>query len=501
MSSTETSQTARFPAGHSLDCGGWRHRLYVVLPLFLALAIAGTSGRSTASVLQDATYTQSGSLVAGKGFITLDVAGFTLQGWNGAFEVDAGTESKLTLAALTTPILALRDGEAWLVPAGMQLTISTSEDTDADAFSDWMRTHRPLPLPAHYLRERLPDAEALLAHTTVPSLSQPAAVLPPLVDSSLQLETAKMESEKADHEQRLWVLGNALVHDDLETFDALLSDVQTIDALQKNTPRDLLTLAYPDKRDLQLLQYLLHDSVTATIVRFHPLTRDRVWLNADADHDLLLLAQLLQPLSDRSEASVSAVAVQAWQDGWKILSKNGALPADVLDAALPSLVKDIMALDSAGYPARARAYATALLSGLQPLRTTSATSREALERLRSVYDIAVAVTASLEEIPAEVTIQESGESSSQPERLIVAEADVRATLMAQGCMFTAQSTVQLRPDGLYDIAGVVIGTSSGDRLIGFTLDAAAGLVSGIEQDGKMLPYSMELTKYLGWVKQ
>jgi hypothetical protein len=60
--------------------------------------------------------------------------------------------------------------------------------------------------------------------------------------------------------------------------------------------------------------------------------------------------------------------------------------------------------------------------------------------------------------------------------------------------------LHLRADGLYDISGVVIGTPSGDRLIAFTFDPVAGLVSGIEQDGHVLPYSLELGKYLEWVR-
>lgn len=526
MNPTETPKTARL-----------RHRLYVVLPLFLAIAWIGINGNSQASLLRSMSVTQSGSLtmidgdravleggdismsgsviqldgsslIAGKSLISVQADGYTMEGWNGVFEADASAQHKLTVAALTTPVLISRDADRWIVPVGMQLTIADQTGTVPQSVMDWMRTRRPIALPAHYLRERLPEADRLMTLVAIHPLSADESILPPLVGQNFRLAAAEEEAKKRDASQRVSTLSIALDHGDVAAFDALIAEPHAGNALTHADRTDLLailTLALPLKRDVQILPSLSRDADLLALLRFHPLLRDRIALTSDASVDahLLILSQLLLPVSDRDEAAVSPLAVQSWQNGWHMLEASGALTTDILNAALPSVSADIIALDTAGYPERARGYASALITGIGPLPADlSLEAQNALEHLRSIYDIAVSVTSAETVIPSVVDpVQTVSVPIAAPaEPVVIPENDVRSMLIAQGCMFTAQSALRHKDSGAYLVDSVVIGTPAGDTVISFTFDPVQNLVSGIEKNGQILPYSLSLEKYLEWVR-
>ncbi len=519
------TQTARF-----------RHRLYVVLPLFLAIAWMGVSGNSHASLLDAVSLTQSGSLtmidtdrialeggrvtatgatieihesslIAGKSLMILQADGFTVEGWNGVFEADASAQQKLTIAALTTPVLLKRDLERWIVPVGMQLTISDQPSALSGSIADWISARRPLALPDHYLRERLPEADRLMTLLAIHPLVADQSFLPPLIGHNFRLPAAEQEAKKHDASQRLADLSAVLNHGDVAAFDALISNPLTGDALNHADRQDLLTvlsLALSVKRDVQILS-ALNDADTVALLRFHPLLRDRVSLSSDAAANarLLLLSQMLIPVSDRDEAAVSPLAVQAWQNGWQMLAESGALTSDTLNVVLPTITADIVALDTAGYPERARGYAAALVAGIEQLPDNlSADALVSLDQLRSVYDIARSVTSvDPVTVPAPAAVTAIPAAIIAPVgQVVMPENDVRSMLIAHGCMFTAQSALRQKEGGAYLVDSVVIGTPAGDTLISFTFDPVQNLVTDIEKDGQILPYSLSLEKYLEWVR-
>jgi len=520
MNLTETPKQARY-----------RHRLYVVLPLFLVLGWVGVRGDSRASILSPTTLTQSGTLtlvdngrvaveggavtvangeislegsalITGKSGIALRVGKMSLLGWNGAFEVDASSANGLTVAALTTPVLVRQGGNVWLVPVEMQLTIKTASSPAPDKLTNWVTTRRPLPLPAHYLRERLPEADRLMTQVSARSLASKSTIIPPLLGNTLRFTIAREEALKIDGKSMLTALSDTLVSHDLVGFDALIRDVRTYPILDRAETTDLLTLlslSFELKRDMQILPSVLRHADLTALLRFHPLLRDRVWLTDDAasEHDVLLLSQLLQPAADYEDAAVSAVTMQAWKISWVALRPD----TPTLDVIASIIARDIVALDAAGYPARARGYAAGFVSGIQPEPADlSQEAHEALDRLRSIYDIILSVTAPVDILPMETSAEDTA-SSLFIEHSVIPENEVRATLSGVGCMFTTQTVLRMGETGVYTIDNVVIGTPAGDRQISFVFDPVTGLVSGIEKDGQILPYSLPLQKYVEWVRQ
>ncbi len=461
-----------------------RHRLYVAVPLFVLFAWFGVSqnNRSMPAHLS-VVYAEESGLIAGKSLITTMVGDLAISGWNGAFHIDASTHGRVTVAALTTPVLAVRGDARWLVPVGMQLTINVDASNELDA--SWLQSHRPLKLPAHYLRNMLPQAETLMEQSQVGSLPVVDATLPPLLGSSLRFSAADNRAQDYDTALRLSELAEAMREGDEKMIDTLLLNQSTQIALGRAPEASLwtvLSLAFSSDRDALILPFLLDDTDAALIARYHPLLSDRAWVypSSSADHSALL-AQILLPQSDRDSEPRPKPVIRAWQDGWQSLLEDEAQASFIRNTVLPVIRQDIAALDRDGYPARARAYSDALAA-------VFGSDQEVIQ------DIQIDLTE-----PVYEDVAEPEAVIDQPME-IIPEDQVRFRLLQLGAMFTSQSTLSLNEDGSYAVRDIVLGTASGDRVLSFAYQPSRDLVSGIEYEGKTLPYSLSLEQYLVWVK-
>ncbi len=461
-----------------------RHRLYVAVPLFVLFAWFGVphSGALMSTDLSVVRSDESG-LIAGKSLVTTMVEDVTFIGWNGAFHIDASTADRMTVAALTTPVLAVRGDARWLVPVGMQLTIDANASDALDA--SWLQSHRPLKLPAHYLRDMLPQTDALMEQSQVSALPAVNATIPPLLGSGLRFAAAESRAQERNTALRLSALTKAMKEGDEETVDALLLEQSTHNALQHASVSSLwtvLSLALSSGRDALILPFLLGESDASLIARYHPQLSDRAWVYpASAADRSMLLAHILLPRSDRDQDPRPEPVIRAWHDGWQSLLQDEAQAAFIRETVLPVIREDIEALDRDGYPARARAYSDALAAVFGSDQGV-------------IQDSQIDLT----EPPSE-EVEEAEVKLDQPIE-IIPEDQVRSDLLRFGVMFTSKSSLTLHEDGSYAVRDIVLGTASGDRVLSFDYQPSRDIVSGIEHDGKILPYSLSLEQYLAWVK-
>ncbi len=462
-----------------------RHRLYVAVPLFVFFAWLGLpqSGHNMPADLSTIRSEEDG-LIAGKSIVTATINDLTLSGWNGAFHIDAASTDRVTIAALTTPVVATRSDVQWIVPVGMQLTIDADASSTLDA--SWLQNHRPQRLPVHYVREMLPKVEVLMERVRLSALPAAETTLPPLLGSALRFDAAENRAWEQETALRLSVLTQAMQESDDALIDELLLRQDTQQALQHAPVQQLwtvLSLAAASNRDALILPFLLDDADAALIARYHPLLSDRAWVypGSDTDRSALLL-QILLPQSDRAGDPRPEAVIRAWQDGWQALVKDEAQATFIRETVLPLIREDIVALDRDGYPARARAYSDALAAAF-------GSEQEVIVDAR--VDI------------AEEQIDEAEErATEEPEvtQEIISEDQVRKILSDLGVMFTSKSALSLNEDGSYAIRDIVMGTNTGDRVLSFTYQPSRDLVSGIEHEGKILPYSLSLEQYLTWVR-
>ncbi len=489
-----------------------RHRLFLVLPVFAALALAGiwqaqSGGDMPVSALV-VTQDEDGNVqtgvrelpvgsytVAGASFIDVQAADLYMQGWNGAFQSDVSENGTISIAALTTPILVTRTDSQWLVPIGMQLTIPPGQLHEE--FPTWVKTHRPLRLPPHYLREYLPIAERLYQQApALPLVEYHEDTLSGLAGTALRFAVAAKAAEVRANVQSIAALKRALQVGDLVTFDALMSEDTAQAALGQASQRDvldLLSLAVSQSRLPVILPYALRSPDAALIARYHPLLQDKAWvLPSPAMPDRVRLLELsLLPLSDRSDHVTPPLAIRGWADEWMLL-QDGVTP-DVSASLLPLLEQDIERLHTDGYPARSSAYAAALLH-VAP----EDSSLSSLNLLKN-EDMAMLLRPTVIASSSTASIASSSASSVAPMRLWSA-SEVQAELATAGFMFTSQSVFELKSNGLFHIGNVVLATPSGDQLLHFSFNPDAAIVSDIDDNGTVLPYSLPLERYMAWVK-
>lgn len=500
-----------------------RHRLYVVVPIFLVCAWVGigTMGQSgSGTVVNDhrvavdgGVVTMSGDFlrvegvaqVASKGWMQIQAHEYALKAWDGVFALST-TPSTVTVASLTTPVLISQQHHRWLVPVGMQMTVQVQQKRGPEPFTRWLQDVMPIPLPAYYLREELSKADALYDSTTLKPLSTSRAWASSFAGSALMFPASRLRAEAAYAEVRMQQVSQALYQDDLVQFDASMHDAQTHAMLHAENDASLFTLlsfALPVKRDVHILAVLLRNPDFAALLRLHPLTRDRVWQQSEgeANHQLLLLTQLLQPLADRRTEASTAMSIESWKAGWDTLVQDNVLTSEVLTAILPFLQKQITALDNEGYPARARGYAVALVEAMRPLSVTSEIVATSIADLQSLYDIPLHITATEEPIVEPIVHSSASTPVSALQHIpFVPESDVRSLIVEAGFMVTTQSVLHRRDDGIYEISKVVLGTPSGDRIIDFAINPVDRVVVDIEKNGQVLPYTLPFEKYVEWVR-
>ncbi len=506
------------PVGHSLACratlernpGDGRHRLFLVLPLFAVVALAGIwHGQATseapvsaAIITQDAqgqvevgaSQLRTGSYtVAGTSLIQVAAADLRLQGWNGAFHSDISENGAVSIAALTTPVLISRAEAQWLVPVGMQLTIQPGQSDDS--LSAWVKTRRPLRLPPHYLREYLPVAERLHSDAPLlPTVTHEEKTFSALAGTALRFTVARQVAELRANADSIAAVKAALQSGNQDRFDALMSQEAVQNAFSQADSRDLLdilSLAVSQDRVPVILPYALNSADAAIVARYHPLLQDKAWvLPSPAMSDRMRLLELsLLPLSDRSDHVTPPLAIRGWADEW-VLLRDGVTP-DVSTVLLPLLEQDIKRLHTDGYPARSSAYAAALLH-VAP--TAMSSSREFLRN----EDMAILLRPVEASSSSTASVASSSASSSAPVR-IWSVAEVQAELRAAGFMFTSQSALEPKESG-FRVANVVLATPSGDQSLHFSFNPDAGTVSDISDNGTILPYSLPLERYMAWVR-
>lgn len=252
-------------------------------------------GASITPNADDSLTLEKGSLlVSTPGLTSVQVDGWTVLGWNGAFHVTRGSNGAVTVVALDVPVLVLSDHGTAVIPAGEQWQAKALPRPAANLFA-WRAALKTSPVPAHFL-----EAQQQILETwerTAAAASEPLTV------------TALAEA----------------------------SDTQLAHMLSASSVVDPLLLSAVRSRQSLRLYTLIH-----------PAFRDAAWIYApeDASDTETKMAALLLPRLDQDKHVLSQLTVERW----------GNALAD-LEEALPTLETDVTALVDAGHPERALAYA------------------------------------------------------------------------------------------------------------------------------------------------
>lgn len=447
-------------------------------------------------------------LVFSEGLSRISTSRLTLEGWNGGYQVTVSGDT-VTIATLSTPVLVSDGKNETLIPPFMQWKGRgfTSLTTGLDA---WYASRKTLALPADFVQERMQTLSIIALQADAAEAYAADTILPPALGQELRFEAAQERAEQTIRLQRLEALHSAL-SSDASTVDTLLLEPDTAAILSsaegQSAMPGLLTKALSTGKGGLFLSYFVVDSRQALLAAFHPLTRDHArvlpqTLAWTPDEELSFL--LLTPLSDSAPDSLAPLAMEEWQARFSAFAQHGS-GATVFADALPFLRAQIDRFDTLQYPARVDRYATALLAIAEPIETKlTADARHMLQDLRLLRTnrriaAPIADVASSSSSVSSVAIAAS--SSSRHITLSNDElvADTQSLLQNAGFMFTSQTA--LKPvDGIVEVTNIVFGTAKGDIALRFSFDPTTQTVSGIEDNGQTLPYSVALQQFTEWIR-
>ncbi|MFA5273125.1 MAG: hypothetical protein WC353_03105 [Candidatus Peribacter sp.] len=523
-----------------------RHRHLVALPLFLAVLglsvipslpqtsslIASTTGRDNVITLADgaqmllgegadidtsgpAPVLQKGSaLIRTEGIVQIRTPVCDILTIAGAFHVVAG-ESLVTVSAITAPVLLSTAGHRAIVSPGQQMRIaSTLTGIEAGAAS-WQAARTSTALPGHFLREQLRALQNFPAASERLPASQ--SLIPPdePVIPSAQLAAAQ---ERAREAWRIEILGSLRWYVEQKddngarailtrpAFRTALADGRSLSSLVTLASRTedgaaglrpLLVKFLTDRHDLWLLAAL------------HPAFHTGAWvagMPSLTPEEQVLLAFVL-PLADRAPQGFSPVVVRWWQEEVSTFIAGQSDPLSLVEPLLTSLLPVVEQNIADNYPERAQRLAHALMTFSEPV-----SDQLPPELHKSLISLQQRVDPHVELFPssadssssiASVTSVSSASSSSLPpidpqERV----RTVEFALEQAGALFSLQTKLEPSEDSQsVHVRDILFSSSKGDLPYAFDVNARTMQVSSIVQNGKLLPYPMEMDAFLQWVRQ
>ncbi len=238
------------------------------------------------------------------------------------------------------------------------------------------------------------------------------------------------------------------------------------------------------------------------VAAFHPLARDhaRVLTAPALGDDVIRLLLLLTPVADTLSGGLNPLALAQWQDSWvqTVQTRNGK---DLFATALPLLGTQIRRFDALQYPQRVELYTTAVLAIAAPIENgLSADARKELQAIRTLRTQRRLASPIADPV---VSVTSSASSASSAKRVDISpDVLVEQTAFAlSNAGFMSTSKTILKPvDSIVDVSNIVFGTARGDTVLHFRFDPTEGLVSGIEQNGQILPYAISLVQFTEWLQ-
>ncbi len=435
------------------------------------------------SVILEGSVVQSGSVVTmqkgtasitARDLVTIHAEDVTISAWHGAFDISADAQ-KLTIAALTTPVLLTKGTRQWIIPASMQGIFHIDQEITDEPYT-WIDDVQLYPMPAHYMEERLPVARRIMSAFKGVSLSETS----PLFELHKALVDGHLEQART-------LLMQPGMEMNLRTADESLRSDMYVNARALGLENVFLAFLAGDSKDLQMLTLA------------HPLTRADAWV---LPHENNLTEVLMLIPSDRLEDAVPQLVIDQWAAELAQAMDNAEDMNVFASATFPAFHEMIAALRDAGYPHRSKQYAQAIVNALhKDIRSLNDDARASFASIETLAhgDVPVA-----EEVVLPVTETGSVSASETVDVVSInineAVATLRANLAGYGAMFTSKTLIAPNTSGRIQVDGLVIATAHGDTLLRFTYNPASDEVENIEHDGKILPYSLSLEKYVEWVK-
>lgn len=524
------------------------HRHAVLVPLFLAVTVVSTlstakreaqhastvsgeseefrtrngvvgrreKGTSVSFEAADPVLSEGEVLLKGEGRVALDVPGGTLLGLFGGFSAIRHGDT-ITIAALTTPVLLVRDdGARLLVPVGYQWRgIPAALGSFDQGISLWEEARKVSLLPSDFRRRQLHSLEALPGDAGNAVLPPARSLFPaePAFTTFLRFPAADQRAEGQWFRDVLGVVRGALESQEPERALEILRREDVRSTLQARRDQERETILVLAGRALTHagVEHLLLPSVLtedlALVLSVHPDFREVFWTLPEGEAQFTTpegsaIAVLTFPGADMLPQGAADIAVRSWAGFADRVLKDGGDRSTALFEELTERMRTVISFaEQEQYAERTRRYAD-VLAALRQGRSVSPEVDREIQRLSALDSVRLTPKPAMSEaslqaslVPPVIRVEDRPSFDSR-----AVEALARQILGDSGALWSLKTTVEAVGPATASIRNIVFATPSGDKAFTFSLDTDSRTVQGIVQDGTTLPFAISLEQFLAWVR-
>ncbi len=518
--------------------------------------VIGMTGRDQQFTLEDGTFGRlsaegsldvkdgraellgGGALVASRGIVWLKTGDAALLGLRGGMYVHR-SESTVTVAALSTPVLLRHQGFVAFVPQGGQATWKL---TDLPATPDHARTLTLAdavgPIDGDFLRDQLQDLQTLSAGNEA---EQGTTVTDRVLSAGtdllgfLRLPAAARRLQTSDLTLAFDRIDQLLAENDAAGLKAFVSDDAVSQYLLSSpeTARRLpgaLRAAADRPALLDELYPFVSDPDLQLLSALHPALRSVAWaspVRAEDGGDTALLRVLLFPLSDSLPEAAAEPVVRHWGDALQAQLQAAEDPTAVVRDVFPAVNRFVAQSSRLGYPDRLSRLLDALSSAFSsseglltdderlllaswsaatvPAQLEAAAGDAASSSSSSEASVASAQSSSADGSDLEDVLKAFGRGAPAPASGSLSSEDaktlseaVQEELVAAGALLTVQTKIEAVGADHVAVSQVVFSGPSGDHFYGFEYQPSAKTLTSITRDGAEQLFGMTLGDFLTW---
>ncbi|MDD5026496.1 MAG: hypothetical protein PHH13_03940 [Candidatus Peribacteraceae bacterium] len=516
------------------------HRHFLILPVFLFLlliSLFGASSSQNASIMRqtdpkierfpaviswgvhaqamvwsDTLVDRAGSvprllsgplLVKTDGIVEMDVADLHLTGMNGGTYVTV-RGGVVTVAALTTSMLATSGQRSVLIPAGLQWSGNGRIASYDAGVTQWAKSRALSAVPATFKRTQLMQLESF------PTVSLPTGSVDfspgrffSFAFNGWRLPAAQQRVDRLYEEEVFRELTRCIQEGDRECVMEILHDADNEEDLSDQRGQGILA---------SLLSQISGDSVMTNMLLTALMRDDRFWLLATihpqwrlhawgVDHptpstEMRMLHLFVLPQSDVWVDALPIVILRRWEQEAADLLTLDADPRSLLNHLVSVLVPIVHTETILGYPERARILATSLTNIVVEYKELlSSTASVAVQSLSQPGDEPFDVIT--HDLEAAASSSERSMQSFDPERVVGLAEEL---LRESGAAFTVQTSFEALDASRVRVTKIVFSGVHGDLSYDFLLDTVQRTVSGVVVGGRPLPNELSLQEFVRWAR-
>ena len=431
--------------------------------------------------------------------------------FNGLFHVSRYGE-RITVSALTSPVLLLQSDKKMLIPAGSLWrsdgTVIPSLDGGIDL---WTAARDTDPVPRSFFQEQLKTSTLLPPFSDVLPAARTSALLSPSIDLP-RLPVAQQRLEQEQAEIAIGLLRSATEQRDGTAVQSLFDHDAYREAFASDYSRQAIGVLLARSAEfspvaLPLLTRLSSSSELWLLFSNHPRTNAMAWVFVEPElsKEDALLSWISLPKADFNPVAFDDIVLRRWSEylsmGIDTLQDKHAF----ISLFLHHMDQVIDRMDSSNYPERAGRLVGLLTTFVEPYTAILSPQSQAFVHKWNQRDKVSILPISIpsEEVASAqlAQIKKQAEPVADYVPPAQAESQAKAVLYNAGALFTMKTQVVHTEAATVQVRDIVFSTPTRDRTFSLLIDTVRGEVHDIKEGAQEYPNTLSFEQFVAWANK